>query len=101
MNQGAAPLPEQAETLLAVGVNGNTMLPLYRHGDILLVARDAPVKFGDRVVVESKAAGLLGGTLVHHGKDKTVLNRGGHPNREITLQSEDLSFLGRIVWASQ
>jgi phage repressor protein C with HTH and peptisase S24 domain len=101
MKQGAAPLPENAETLLAVDVNGNMMLPLYRHGDVLLVAKDVPVKFGDRVVVDSKASGLLGGTLVHHGRDKTVLIRGGNPNREIALHSDDLSFLGRIVWASQ
>ena len=101
MKQGAAPLPENAETLLAVDVNGNMMLPLYRHGDVLLVAKDVPVKFGDRVVVDSKASGLLGGTLVHHGKDKTVLIRGGNPNREIALHSDDLNFLGRIVWASQ
>ena len=101
MNSYSMQLPENAANFVPVNVNGNTMLPLYRHGDMLLVAENAPVKFGDRVVVESKSSGWLGGTLIHHSKDLTVLIRGGNHNKEVAITSQDLQFFGRIVWASQ
>lgn len=101
MISGAPPGLKDAEKLVAVNVKGNTMLPLYRHGDTLLVAKDVPVKFGDRVVVESRVSGWLGGTLVHHNTEHTVLIRGGNPKHDVTVPAADLRFFGRIVWASQ
>ncbi len=76
MNGSAVKLPLHADALRSITVNGNTMLPLYRHGDTLLVAEDAAVKFGDRVVAEGKIAGLVGGTLLHRTQQITVLIRG-------------------------
>ncbi len=101
MNGSAAHLPGHADALRSIAVNGNAMLPLYRHGDTLLVAEDATVKFGDRVVAEGKSIGLVGGTLLHRSKELTVLIRGGNPNREVAIPASELVFFGRIVWASQ
>jgi hypothetical protein len=101
MNGKAMQLPGNADALRNITVNGNTMLPLYRHGDTLLVAEGAAAKFGDRVLAEGRAAGLVGGTLLHHNKELTVLIRGGNPNREVVIPASDLVFFGRIVWASQ
>lgn len=101
MNGNAMQLPGNADALRNITVNGNAMLPLYRHGDTLLVTEDGTVKFGDRVVAEGKSVGLVGGTLLHRSKELTVLIRGGNPNREVAIPASELVFFGRIVWASQ
>lgn len=94
-------MPGSSENLTQVTVSGNAMLPLYRHGDILLVNRDAPAAIGDRVVVESRSSGWIGGTLVRRGKDATVMLRGGNVSKDVAIPGEEIAFFGRIVWASQ
>lgn len=84
-----------------VTVHGNSMLPLYRHGDRLIVSDSLPITVGDRILVESRDHGMLGGTLLHRDSKCVAVMLGGQSRREVLVDSSEVEFLGRIVWASQ
>jgi phage repressor protein C with HTH and peptisase S24 domain len=85
----------------ALEVSGNTMLPLYRDGDIIVVSPTAQARRGDRVVVRTRGGEVLVKVL-HRQTARTIelhaLNA-DHPPR--TLELKDVDGMGRIVWASQ
>lgn len=84
-----------------ITVHGNSMLPLYRHGDQLIVSDKVPIALGDRIVIESRMHGLLGGTLLYRNTSGVTLMLGGRSRRDVLIPPEQIDFLGRIVWASQ
>jgi phage repressor protein C with HTH and peptisase S24 domain len=90
-----------SENVMAVEVSGESMMPLYRHGDVLLVDKSAQIRKGDRVVVRTQGGEVLA-KLLHKQTGKVVelvsLNP-THPNR--TFAPAEIDWIGRIVWASQ
>jgi phage repressor protein C with HTH and peptisase S24 domain len=89
------------DRVYALEINGDSMLPLYRDGDTIIVSPSAPVRRGDRVVVRTSDGEVLAKEL----KRKTLktvelgsLNP-DHPDR--VLQLSDVSFIARVIWASQ
>jgi signal peptidase I len=94
-----------AEPVVAGGktitVFGNSMMPLYRHGDRLIVSDQVPITLGDRIVVESSAHGVIGGTLMYRDTKCIALTLGGSSRRDVVVEPCDVEYLGRIIWASQ
>ena len=84
-----------------ITVLGNSMMPLYRHGDKLSVSDQVPFSIGDRIIVESSTHGTLGGTLLHRDQKSITLMLGGKSKRDVVVDAVDVEYLGRIVWASQ
>ena len=96
------PFPQSAEDgSYALEVTGDSMLPLYRDGDIIVVSPTAQMRRGDRVVVRTKDGEVLVKVL-HRQTPKAVelhsLNP-AHPPR--VLEIREIEGMGRIVWASQ
>jgi phage repressor protein C with HTH and peptisase S24 domain len=90
-----------AERTFALKVRGDSMLPLYRNGDTIIVARDTPCRKGDRVVVKTKSGEVMAKVLTRRttrAVDLASLNP-DHANR--TLSLGDVEWMGRIMWASQ
>jgi len=85
----------------AINVYGNGMLPLYRHGDQLIVSAAVPVRIGDRVIIEMKDKRQVCGTLFHKAEDILGINLGGQKRKETLVKASDIEFLGRVIWASQ
>lgn len=95
-------LPRPRETLLSLRINGDSMVPLYREGDRVIVDREASdVRRGDRVVV--RTAG--GETLAKEVADltpRTVTLASVNPAYEPrTVERRDILWMGRILWVSQ
>jgi phage repressor protein C with HTH and peptisase S24 domain len=89
------------ERIYALEINGESMMPLYRDGDTIIVSPSAPVGRGDRVVVRT----IDGEVMAKELKRKTLktvelasLNP-EHPDR--VLQLSEVSFIARVIWASQ
>ena len=61
----------RAEGSYALQVQGDSMLPLYRHGDILVVEPEAPVRNGDRVVVKT-VDGEVMAKILERRSERTV-----------------------------
>ncbi len=89
------------DTIYALAVSGDSMLPLYRDGDILIVAPNARVHAGDRVVVKTLEGEVMAKILQRKTTEKVELLslNPDHKNRSFNLSQ--LEWLARIVWASQ
>lgn len=85
----------------ALEIAGDSMLPLYRDGDTIIVSPTAAVRRGDRVVVKTVEGEVLAKQLKRQTA-KTVelasLNP-EHPDR--TLALGEIAFMARVIWASQ
>lgn len=85
----------------ALEVQGESMMPLYRDGDILIVDPEAQLRRGDRVVVKTRAGEVMAKILSRVTAQKielTSLNP-DHPMRSFGLS--EIEWTGRIIWASQ
>ncbi|MGL4728841.1 MAG: S24 family peptidase [Bosea sp. (in: a-proteobacteria)] len=89
------------ERLFALEITGDSMLPLYRDGDTIIVSPGATVRRGDRVVVRT-LEGEVTAKILKRQTAKTVelasLNP-EHPDRVLALT--DIAFIARVIWASQ
>ncbi len=85
----------------ALEVAGDSMLPLYRDGDIIVVSPTAQSRRGDRVVVRTRDGEVLVKILYRQTARTLELHslNPAHPPRLIDIK--DVEGMGRIVWASQ
>ena len=85
----------------ALEVSGDSMLPLYRDGDVLIVSPSDEIRRGDRVVVRTCNGEVMAKTL-HRQTANLVellsLNPDAPPR---TLATRDIAWIARIIWASQ
>lgn len=98
----AIQLPElDDQQTYALEVSGDSMLPLYRDGDIIVVSPGAQIRRHDRVVVRTRSGEVLAKVLQRRTNDHVELHslNAEHPNRKIALS--DVDWIARIVWASQ
>ena len=96
------PFPAKpGDNVFALEVSGESMLPLYRDGDTIIVARDAECRKGDRVVVKTTDGEVMAKVLARktsRAVDLASLNP-AHKSRTIALRA--VEWIGRIIWASQ
>lgn len=89
------------EKAYALEIAGDSMLPLYRDGDTIIVSPTAAVRRGDRVVVKTTEGEVLAKQLKRETA-KTIelasLNP-EHPDR--VLARSEIAFMARVIWASQ
>lgn len=96
------PFPEIGDPhAYALEVSGDSMEPLYRDGDIVLVSPVANVRRGDRVVVKTTEGEVMVKQLVRQTARRIELAslNPAHPGR--ILAAEEVSWVARILWASQ
>jgi len=89
------------ENAYALQVQGDSMLPLYRDGDILIVEPGARVRRGDRVVARTVSGEVMAKVLAGRSAQavELVSLNPAHPDR--TIPAAEIVWLARIVWASQ
>jgi phage repressor protein C with HTH and peptisase S24 domain len=89
------------EGAYALQVQGDSMLPLYRDGDVLIVEPGARVRKGDRVVVKITSGEVTAKVLAGRsaGAIELVSLNPAHPDR--TVSTAEIEWMARIVWASQ
>jgi phage repressor protein C with HTH and peptisase S24 domain len=85
----------------ALEISGDSMEPVFRDGDIVIVSPAAPVRRGDRVVVKTKHGEVMAKQLLRQSARRVELAslNPAHPNYSFDLA--DLVFMHRIVWAAQ
>ena len=89
------------ERVFALEVQGDSMRPLYREGDIIIVSPSASVRRGDRVVVRTKDGEVMAKELKR--KTPRVIEllslNPEHPDRVLPLS--DVDWMARVIWARQ
>jgi phage repressor protein C with HTH and peptisase S24 domain len=87
--------------LYAIELDTDAFAPVYRQGDTLLVAPDAGVRRGDRVVAMPARDAPRLGTLVRKTAQTMTLGGIAEPAATEELRVADVAWLARIVWAAQ
>jgi phage repressor protein C with HTH and peptisase S24 domain len=85
----------------ALEVTGDSMLPLYRDGDVVIVSPATPCRRGDRVVVKTREGEVMAKILQRKTSKSVELAslNSDHPHR--TLSPAEIEWMARIIWASQ
>lgn len=85
----------------ALEVQGDSMMPLYRDGDVLIIEPNAQVRKGDRVVVRTKDGEVMAKVLSRDTAQSIELMslNPEHPDRQ--FGKNDIDWTARIIWASQ
>ena len=95
-------LPSPGENgIYALEVTGDSMLPLYRDGDRIVVSPTEQVRRGDRVVVKTRDGEVMAKILARQTANVVELHslNPAYPPRLIDMK--DVEWIARIIWASQ
>lgn len=89
------------EQAFALEISGDSMLPLYRDGDIIVVSPNSNIRRHDRVVAKTIGGEVLAKLLfrrtVHHVELHSLND--SHPPRRVEM--DQIDWVARIVWATQ
>lgn len=85
----------------ALEITGDSMEPVFRKGDVVIVQPGAAVRRGDRVVVRTKGGEVMAKELGRKTETSVELIS-LNPQHEVRkLASGEVDWIARIVWASQ
>ncbi|MCY3753126.1 MAG: helix-turn-helix transcriptional regulator [Alphaproteobacteria bacterium] len=85
----------------ALEIAGDSMEPVYRDGDIVVVSPAASLRRGDRVVARTREGEVLAKWLGRLGARRIELHSFNSAHEDYVLARSDLDWIARIVWASQ
>jgi phage repressor protein C with HTH and peptisase S24 domain len=95
-------LPRPKDSLLSLRIVGDSMDPLYREGDRIIVDREATeVRKGDRVVVRTTGGETLAKEIGALTAQVVTLASVNPAYGARTLAGNEIVWMGRILWVSQ
>ena len=89
------------EGTYALSVQGDSMMPLYRDGDVLIVDPETSVHRGDRVVVKTSGGEIMAKILQRRNSGQIELSSLNPDHSTRIFATHEVEWLARIVWASQ
>ncbi len=85
----------------ALEIAGDSMLPVYREGDIVIVSPSTSVRKGDRVIAKTRDGQVMA-KILHRQTSRTVELASFNPAHESkTYEMKEIDWIARILWASQ
>ena len=85
----------------ALEITGDSMMPVYREGDTIIVSPAATTRKGDRVVVRT-TDGQVMAKIMQRQTSKTLELASFNPSHATkVLDMKDVDWIARIMWASQ
>lgn len=89
------------ERVYALEIAGDSMEPVFRAGDVVIVQPGVSVRRGDRVVVRTRGGEVMAKVLGRRNEQSVELIslNPAHPPR--TLPTADIDWIARVLWASQ
>lgn len=95
-------LPRASETLFSLRITGDSMAPLYREGDRVIVDRAAvDVRRGDRVVVRTTDGETLAKEIAGLTAKQVTLASINPAYAPRSIPRRDIAWMARIQWVSQ
>jgi phage repressor protein C with HTH and peptisase S24 domain len=89
------------DNLFALRIVGDSMAPLYREGEVIVVSPAAPLRRGDRVVLRTRLGEVMAKELRRRSTNEIELASLNPAHPGVTLPRRDVAWMSRIVWASQ
>ncbi|HPF78388.1 MAG TPA: helix-turn-helix transcriptional regulator [Alphaproteobacteria bacterium] len=89
------------DEIYALEISGDSMEPLYRKGDVLVLSPKAKIRNGDRVVIKTTKGEVMAKELAKQSAAKIEIKslNPDHENRKIP--ANDIAWMARIIWVSQ
>mgnify|MGYP002635201891 CR=1 FL=1 len=95
-------LPEVADpNAYALEISGDSMEPVYRDGDLVIVSPVAPLRRGDRVVARTHNGEVMAKELTRRSARRIELKSLNPAYPDYTFDLSQVVWMHRIVWASQ
>jgi phage repressor protein C with HTH and peptisase S24 domain len=88
-------------TAYALEITGDSMLPVYREGDTIIVSPGATLRKGDRVVVKTTDGQVMAKVMQRQTAKTVELASFNKDHDTKTLDMKDVDWIARIIWASQ
>ncbi|MBW8270684.1 S24 family peptidase [Caldovatus aquaticus] len=85
----------------ALEISGDSMEPVFRDGDIVIVSPAAPVRRGDRVVVRTRKGEVMAKELRRQSARRVELASLNPAHPSYSFELPEIAWMHRIVWASQ
>ena len=85
----------------ALEITGDSMEPLYREGDVLVISPRSNVRVGDRVVIKTTSGEVMAKELTKQNAMRIEVRslNPAHDDREIPIN--EVVWMARILWVSQ
>ena len=95
-------LPLPRPSLFSLQISGDSMAPLYRQGDRVLVDRDrTDVRKGDRVVVRTATGETMAKEITSLTARSVTLASINPAYEPRIIPRKDIDWMARILWVSQ
>ena len=88
-------------TAYALEITGDSMLPVYREGDVIIVSPKAALSKGDRVVVKTTDGKVMAKVMQRKTTKTIELASFNSKCKALKLAVKDVDSIARIIWASQ
>jgi phage repressor protein C with HTH and peptisase S24 domain len=89
------------EHAYALEISGDSMAPVYNDGTLIIVSPAASIRRGDRVVIKTTNAEVAVSEIKRRTARNIELRSIDPGHAERTLPVREVSWIARIVWASQ
>jgi phage repressor protein C with HTH and peptisase S24 domain len=89
------------ESTYALEVSGDSMEPLYRNGDIIVISPQDNIRRGDRVVVKTIDGQVMVKELSSKTTTKIELKSINPDHDDIILEPSQTEWIARVLWVSQ
>ena len=85
----------------ALEISGDSMEPVFREGDMVVVSPAAPIRRGDRVVAKTLGGEVMAKQLARKSAKRIELKSLNPAHRDRSFEVTEVAWLHRIIWASQ
>lgn len=95
-------LPEIGDAnAYALEISGDSMEPVFRDGDQVIVSPSSPIRRGDRVVVRTREGEVMAKQLTRQSARRIELKSLNPLHPDYGFDLTEIDWMHRIVWASQ
>ena len=95
-------LPEIGDlNAYALEIAGDSMEPVFRDGDMVVMSPAAPIRRGDRVVLRTIGGEVMAKQLARRSAKRIELKSLNPDHRDRSFDLVDVAWMHRIIWASQ
>jgi phage repressor protein C with HTH and peptisase S24 domain len=85
----------------ALEITGDSMDPVYRDGDMVLVSPQANIRRGDRVIVKTHEGEVMAKQLRRRSARRIELQSLNPDYEDRSFEMDEIIWIHRIIWASQ
>jgi phage repressor protein C with HTH and peptisase S24 domain len=95
-------LPEIGDpNAYALEISGDSMEPVFRDGDMVIVSPAAPIRRGDRVVLRTGGGEVMAKQLTRRSARRVEVKSLNPAHPDYSFDLTEVAWIHRIVWASQ